>query len=117
MSTSFATGKIAVALCDRCGQQRLLRELRDQVIAQKKSGLLVCAECLDEDHPQYQLGKTPIFDPQALRNPRPDKRTDVTNNPILVGFTGFGVPVFTTAVTPTVGGVVATGVAPTPRRN
>ncbi len=33
---------------------------------------MVCRECYDEDHPQLQLGKIPVYDPQALRNARPD---------------------------------------------
>lgn len=114
MTTAFATGKLAWGLCDRCGQQYLLRELKDQVIDQRKSGLLVCHVCLDIDHPQLQLGKTPIFDPQALRNPRPDKRTDITNNPVFSGtYTSIGIPVFTTNVTPAARTITATGVTPT----
>lgn len=117
MSTPYATGKIAIALCDRCGQQRLLRDLSDQVVAQKRTGLLVCAECLDEDHPQLMLGRTPIADPQALRDPRPDKRTDVTNNPVFSGqFTYIGAPIFTTLVTPRAGTLAASGDSPTLRR-
>ena len=38
-----------------------------------KTGLLVCEECWDPDHPQNHLGREPVNDPQALRNPRPDK--------------------------------------------
>lgn len=34
--------------------------------------MLVCPECLDVDHPQLMLGSFPVYDPQALRNPRPD---------------------------------------------
>jgi hypothetical protein len=37
------------------------------------SGFLVCPECLDQDQPQYQLGRIPVDDPIALENPRPDK--------------------------------------------
>ena len=37
-----------------------------------KTGLLVCQECWDADHPQNHLGREPVNDPQALRNPRPD---------------------------------------------
>jgi len=37
-----------------------------------KTGLLVCQECWDPDHPQNHLGREPVNDPQALRNPRPD---------------------------------------------
>ena len=39
----------------------------------EKTGLLVCEECLDPDQPQNHLGRNPVNDPQALRNPRPDK--------------------------------------------
>ena len=35
------------------------------------TGLLVCSECWDPDQPQNQLGRFPVSDPQALRNPRP----------------------------------------------
>ena len=35
------------------------------------TGLLVCGECWDPDQPQLQLGRFPVSDPQALRNPRP----------------------------------------------
>ena len=33
----------------------------------------MCPECWDPDHPQLQLGMYPVDDPQALRNPRPDR--------------------------------------------
>lgn len=117
MSATFAAGRIAIGLCDRCGQQQRLNDLTDQIVDQKKTGLLVCDACLDIDHPQLQLGKTPIFDPQALRAPRPDKRTDVTNNPIFSStYTLSGAPIFTTVVTPLVGALTIAGVAPTARR-
>jgi hypothetical protein len=114
MSATFAAGRIAIALCDRCGFQYRLNELTDQIVDQKKTGLLVCGPCLDIDQEQLQLGKVPIFDPQALRDPRPDKRTDVTNNPVFSGtYTPSGAPIFTTEVTPSVGTLSNTGVAPT----
>jgi len=96
MSATFAVGKIAWGLCDRCGQRQYLRELTDQIVDQKKTGLLVCSVCLDVDHPQLRLGKTPIYDPQALRNPRPDKRTDVVDNKQFVGYIDpvLGVPLY-----------------------
>lgn len=72
MSNRFASGYKALGICDRCGLSFKLRKLSNQVINQKPSGLLVCSECLDIDHPQLQLGKYPVNDPQALRNPRPD---------------------------------------------
>lgn len=71
MST-YARGKRAFGFCDRCGFRANLSALYDQIYDQKKTNLLVCDECLDVDHPQLQLGKIPINDPQALYNPRPD---------------------------------------------
>lgn len=118
MSATFATGKIAWGWCDRCGQRQYLKELTDQVVDRKKTGLLVCSVCLDIDHPQLQLGKTPIYDPQALRNPRPDKRTDVTNNAVFTGsYTSYGAPIFTTQVTPLADDLAAAGAVSTTRRN
>lgn len=112
----FATGKIATAICDRCGAKVLLRDLRKQIINERDSGLLVCEECLDIDHPQLQLGRYPIFDPQALKNPRPDSDTDASNDPQLVGYIRFGIPVFSTFVTPNTAGVVVSGMGLTTRR-
>lgn len=72
MPTKFATGKRAIATCDRCGFQYQLKELREITIKTKNVNLLVCPECWEPDQPQLQLGMYPVNDPQALRNPRPD---------------------------------------------
>lgn len=72
MPNPFASGKRAIAECDRCGFQYLLKELRGLVIKTKNVNILVCATCWEEDQPQLQLGMYPIDDPQAIRNPRPD---------------------------------------------
>jgi len=72
MSNQFASGKRAIAVCDRCGQQFKLKNLRTEIIKTKKYQLLVCNECWDPDQPQLQLGMYPVYDPQALRNPRND---------------------------------------------
>jgi hypothetical protein len=72
MYSRFAAGKKAIAICDRCGFQFKLKELRPVVIKTKQVNLLVCSNCWEPDHPQLQLGMYPIDDPQALRNPRPD---------------------------------------------
>ena len=34
--------------------------------------MLVCNECWSPDQPQLQLGMYPVYDPQGVRNPRPD---------------------------------------------
>ena len=72
MSYPFASGKWAIAMCDRCGQQFKLKTLKTEIIKTKQYNLLVCNACWDPDHPQLQLGMYPVNDPQALRNPRRD---------------------------------------------
>lgn len=72
MGNQFASGKIAISICDRCGFQYLLKELKYEVVKQKRTGLLVCQSCYNPDHPQLMLGTFPVYDPQALRNPRMD---------------------------------------------
>jgi hypothetical protein len=72
MGNRYASGKIAIAECDRCGQQYQLKALKTEIIKQRKYQLLVCPECWDPDQPQLMLGTFPVDDPQALRNPRRD---------------------------------------------
>lgn len=72
MANQFASGKHAIAECDRCGFQYKLKVLRNLIIKTKNINLLVCPECWEPDQPQLLLGMYPIQDPQALRNPRPD---------------------------------------------
>ena len=73
MGNRFASGKNAISICDRCGFQFKLTELRKEIIKTKNYNLLVCPACWDPDQPQLQLGMFPVDDPQALRNPRPDR--------------------------------------------
>ena len=73
MGNRFASGKNAIAECDRCGQRYKLKILKREVIKTKNYDLLVCPECWDPDQPQLQLGMYPVDDPQGLRNPRPDR--------------------------------------------
>ena len=72
MGNRFASGKHAIAECDRCGQRYKLKELKKQVLKTKTYNLLVCPTCWDPDHPQLQLGMYPVDDPQGIRDPRPD---------------------------------------------
>jgi hypothetical protein len=69
----YASGKNAIAECDRCGQRFKLKILKTEIIKTKEYNLMVCPPCWDPDHPQLQLGMYPVDDPQALRNPRPDR--------------------------------------------
>jgi len=72
MGNRFASGKKAIAICDRCGFQFRLRQLRTLVVKTKQVNILVCKQCWEPDQPQLQLGMYPVDDPQALRNPRKD---------------------------------------------
>ena len=75
MSVAFASGKKALGLCDVCGFQYHLPKLRPVTVKGVVTQLLACRRCWDKDHPQLMLGSFPVFDPQALRNPRPDNTT------------------------------------------
>jgi len=72
MANKFASGKNAIAECDRCGFQYKLKQLKELTIKTKNVNILVCPTCWEPDQPQNQLGMYPVDDPQALRNPRPD---------------------------------------------
>lgn len=73
MANRFASGKYAIAQCDRCDARFKLKQLKREIIKTKNYELLVCPSCWDPDHPQLQLGMYPVDDPQGLRNPRPDR--------------------------------------------
>lgn len=85
MPNKYATGKKAIAECDRCGFQYKLKELKELTIKTKNVNILVCRSCWEPDQPQLQLGMYPVDDPQALRNPRPD------NSYFQSGYTGLQV--------------------------
>ena len=68
----YASGKFSIAECDRCGQRYMLKELRKLTIKTKMVSIKVCPECWEPDQPQLQLGMYPVYDPQAVREPRPD---------------------------------------------
>jgi hypothetical protein len=72
MGNRFASGKNAIAECDRCAFRFKLTQLRKEIIKTKNYNLLVCRTCWDPDQPQLQLGMYPVDDPQGLRDPRPD---------------------------------------------
>lgn len=93
MGNRYAAGKHAISECDRCGQRFKLSLLKTEIIKTKKYDLLVCPECWDPDHPQLQLGMYPVDDPQALRNPRPD-RSYVVSGLLADGYSGGGSRIF-----------------------
>jgi hypothetical protein len=72
MGNRFASGKKAIAECDRCGFRFKLKDLKKLVIKTKLVNIKVCPQCWTPDQPQLQLGMYPVDDPQALREPRKD---------------------------------------------
>ena len=89
MANKFSSGRHSIAECDRCGFRYKLKELRALVIKTKNVNILVCNSCWEPDQPQLQLGMYPVEDPQAVRNPRPD-RTYVQSGLLANGFPGEG---------------------------
>jgi hypothetical protein len=99
MPNKFASGKHAIAECDRCAQRYMLKELRTQTLKTKPYKVKVCKECWDPDHPQLLIGMYPVNDPQAVREPRPDVSYQMSGNSGLQidgqndnTIQGFGVP-------------------------
>ena len=90
MGVKFASGRYALGECDMCAGVYMLKDLKREVYDQKFTGFLVCVDCWDADQPQLQLGRWPINDPQALRNPRPDLNLPQERN--LWGFNPVGNP-------------------------
>jgi len=92
VSNRFASGKHAIAECDRCGQRFKLKVLKTEIVKTKKYNVLVCPECWDPDHPQLQLGMYPVDDPQGLRDPRPDRSYVISGtNGLQIDPTGVGI--------------------------
>tara|TARA_R100001594_G_C3955464_1_gene244066 strand:- start:18 stop:359 length:342 start_codon:yes stop_codon:yes gene_type:complete len=91
----YAVGKKAKGVCDRCGFTYLLSDLKYEIEDQKRNGLRVCFECLDEDQPQLQLGKIKHTESISLFDPRPNtgkksSRSYYAFDPIGGGLTEFG---------------------------
>jgi hypothetical protein len=93
MGNRFASGKNAIAECDRCGFRFKLTKLKREVVKTKNYELLVCGPCWDPDQPQLQLGMYPVDDPQGIRNPRPD-RSYLVSGLLADGYLGGGSRIF-----------------------
>lgn len=72
MSTRFASDKKVIAECDVCGFRYKLTKLRNLVKRGVSTNIKACPTCWNPDHPQNELGRYPVDDPQAIRDPRPD---------------------------------------------
>ena len=69
----FASTKRAIAECDICGFQYKLKDLRELIEKGRSTNLKACNDCWNPDNPQLKLGEFPVDDPQAIRDPRPDR--------------------------------------------
>ena len=81
---SYARGKYAFGYCDKTGFRYPLSDLVPEVNNGVRTGFLVGRDVVDPDQPQNFLGRLKIFDPQSLRNPRPD--TSLEESRGLFGF-------------------------------
>lgn len=72
----WASPDHARAICDRCGLRYWRSELTNQVVNQKLTGLLVCPDCNDVDHPQLQVGKRMPPTRIEIKDPRPETMVD-----------------------------------------
>lgn len=75
MANRFANGAKAFGFCDVCGFRFNLKELKNLVVKTRQTQIKACKACWTPDQPQLLLGMTPISDPQAIRDPRPDTNT------------------------------------------
>jgi len=78
---SYASGKFAVGLCDRCAFEYPLKDLKKEW-----TGFKVCSECYEPKHPQLEPHTAPA-DPQALYQPRPDTDKEVGEGYVVVVYT------------------------------
>ena len=93
MTTMFASGRFAIAECDRCGFRFKLKQLKKLTIKTKNVSIKVCSECWEMDQPQLQLGMYPVNDPQAVREPRRDNSYYQSGNTGLDVFVNGGIGV------------------------
>jgi len=77
---SYAAGKYAFGFCDKTGFRYPLKDLVPEFKDGVKTGFLVGRDVVDPDQPQNFLGRVKIFDPQSLRNPRPDTSQEESRN-------------------------------------
>jgi len=90
MGYKYASGQKALAICDVCGFQYKLRELKELVVKDKRTNVKACPECWNPDQPQNKLGEFPVYDPQAIRDPRPDSAELTTSRDIQWGWDPVG---------------------------
>lgn len=69
---TFAVGRKAIALCERCGFECKYQDLREEYKRGLPQGNAICPRCYDPDHPQEWAGQDTLVDHEALYDPRPE---------------------------------------------
>lgn len=87
---TFASGKNALAICDRCGHEVAYSDLREETVKGIPQGNAVCGSCYDEDHPQNWVGQNVVVDNEGLRDPKPEPNLSETRS--LAGWSPVGAP-------------------------
>jgi len=78
---AYASAKYAKGICDRCGFEYKLLQLKEEW-----NGLKTCPECFETKHPQ--LEPLPhVIDPEALYQPRPNNDKEVGEGYVVVVYT------------------------------
>jgi hypothetical protein len=72
MSGAFASKKNAISECGVCGFQYKLTTLKPLTIKGRPTEILACKVCWVKENPQIFTGTFPVYDPQAIEDPRPD---------------------------------------------
>lgn len=60
-------------LCDRCGFRYNLETLNEEYLLGRKTGIVVCAKCYDESHPQLDTRGLRTNDKQSV----PGNQSDI----------------------------------------
>jgi hypothetical protein len=83
---TYAAGKHALAICDRCGFSKKYSKL-----IKEWTGFKVCSECYEPKNPQLNPPRN-VADPEALKSPRPptnlEEQRDIQYSFDPVGFSG-----------------------------
>ena len=97
----YATGKYAYAISDRSGLRYRYKDMRKEW-----NGLLIGKDEFERKHPQLGPFRK-VFDPQTLRDARPDRSENATEN-VTVSFPVFNTTTLQYALVPQVEGFVGT---------
>tara|TARA_R100000005_G_C4879393_1_gene131808 strand:- start:104 stop:445 length:342 start_codon:yes stop_codon:yes gene_type:complete len=78
---AYASAKYAKGICDRCGFEYKLLQLKEEW-----NGLKTCPSCYEPKHPQ--LEPLPhVTDPEALYQPRPNNDHEVGEGYVVIVYT------------------------------